>query len=513
MSGEEIYFARKASGLVRELTPLDAAVWAFGVAAVSGITFYSCRLPYNYPGADPTLSFFITSVILLPAALALALTMGTMPRSGGLYVVISRILGPEVGFLSLWSIIVGWGILLGLWGIVSGRLFGSVFIMAGHVGIGSFLQSPVGAFIWGIFWVTLFALFSMLGIKWIKWIVRITSLIPFVAVIIACILFVAYGPSGALSAFSRAWNVDVKALISKAFELGYKTPEFSWGATIASFVIPLWAWTGFEAITYAGGEIKSPKASAYGFIGGYLIVWALYTMIPACLMYAYGGLLGPYNWLFRRYPDVLKTFMPVTEPSVPFFAYSIVGGGVAGLILALAIMMLYLKGLPPVFGATSRMFFALGFDRALPPKISEVDRRGSPRLAVLLVYLLGIFGLFMTTWGVDAVLGILDYTMLGFFWFLGIATMILPFKKREIYEASPFKKEIAGIPLMTIVGFLTVVTGFFVAAFSIMEFDYTMASIMAIIYGIGFALYGWQQYKNVKEGIDVTKIYSVLPPL
>jgi amino acid transporter len=512
MSEEEVFFARKASGLVRELTPLDAAIWAFGVAAVSGITFYSCRMPYRFPGADPTLSFFISSAILLPAAVALALMMGTMPRSGGLYVAISRVIGPEVGFLSLWSIVIGWGILLGLWGIVSGRLFGSVFIMAGLVDIGSFLQTPVGAFLWGIFWLTLFALFSMLGIKWIKWVTRITSYIPLIAIIIACILFVVFAPN-ALTNFSKAWNVDANALINAAYAAGYTKPEFSWSATIASFVIPLWAWTGFEAITYAGGEIKSPKASAYGFLGGFFIVWALYTIIPACLFYAWGDLIGPYAWLFNAKPDVLKAFMTVTEPSVPFFAYSIVGGGIAGFILALAIMMLYLKGLPPVFGATSRMLFALGFDRALPPKISEVDKRGSPRLSVAIMYLIGIFGLVIADLGIDAVLGILDYTMLGFFWFLGIALMLLPYRKREIYEVSPFRAEIGGIPLMVIVGLLTVGTGFFVAAFSIMEFDYIMACIMAIIYCIGFALYAWQQHRNAKEGIDTSKIYSTLPPL
>ena len=322
--------------------------------------------------------------------------------------------------------------------------------MAGLVDIGSFLQTPMGAFIWGIFWLTLFALFSMLGIKWIKWVTRITSYIPLIAIIIACILFVVFAPN-ALTNFSKAWNVDANALINAAYAAGYTKPEFSWSATIASFVIPLWAWTEFEAITYAGGEIKSPKASAYGFLGGFFIVWALYTIIPACLFYAWGNLIGPYAWLFNAKPDVLKAFMTVTEPSVPFFAYSIVGGGIAGFILALAIMMLYLKSLPPVFGATSRMLFALGFDRALLPKISEVDKRGSPRLSVAIMYLIGIFGLVIADLGIDAVLGILDYTMLGFFWFLGIALMLLPYRKREIYEVSPFRVEIGGIPLMVIV--------------------------------------------------------------
>jgi len=70
----------------------------------------------------------------------------------------------------------------------------------------------MGAFIWGIFWLTLFALFSMLGIKWIKWVTRITSYIPLIAIIIACILFVVFAPN-ALTNFSKAWNVDANALI------------------------------------------------------------------------------------------------------------------------------------------------------------------------------------------------------------------------------------------------------------------------------------------------------------
>jgi len=513
MSEEEVFFARKASGLVRELTPWDAAVWAFGVAAVSGITFYSVRLPWRFPGADPVLSFFIVSALLFPIALTLSLLMSTMPRSGGLYVAVSRILGPEIGFLTLWTMAIGWGLLIGLWGIVSGKLFGSLFVMAGIAG-GEWLQSPFpGAFTWGLLFVLIFWLTSFLGIKYAKWITRILTYIPLAALIITSIYFLVLGPSGALNSFSTAWNVKAQALIDTAKSLGYKDPDFSWAATIASFVIPLWAWTGFEAITYAGGEVKSPKSSMlYGFNGGYLLVWFMYVLIPFTLYYAFGPLIGPYNFLYHEHPEMLAKLMKPTEPSVPFFAYAAFNGGILGLLMALFILLVYLKGIPPVFVSTSRMLFALAFDRALPPKLSEVDSRGSPRIAVTIVAIWGIVGLVLAALSVDAILGILDYTMLGFFWFMGIAAMLLPFKKKEIYETSPVRWSIGGIPLITILGLLSTVIGFFVAAFSIMEFDYSMATVMAIFYGIGFALYAWQQYKNAKEGIDTSKIYSVLPP-
>ena len=518
MSEEEVFFARKASGLVRELTPWDAAVWAFGVAAVSGITFYSVRLPWRFPGADPVLSFFIVSALLFPIAFTLSMLMSTMPRSGGLYVAVSRILGPEVGFLTLWTMVIGWGLLIGLWGIVSGKLFGSLFVMAGIPG-GEWLQTPFpGAFTWGLIFVLIFWFTSFLGIKYAKWVTRILTYIPLAALLITSAYFLILGPQNALTAFSKAWNIDVSKLIDTAISLGYKNPSFSWAATIASFVIPLWAWTGFEAITYAGGEVKSPKSSMlYGFNGGYLLVWFMYTLIPFSLYYAFGNIIGPYNFLYH-YPEIhpgenpLSSFMKPTEPSVPFFAYAAFGGGVLGTLMALLILLVYLKGIPPVFVSTSRMLFALAFDRALPPKLSEVDSRGSPRIAVTIVAIWGIIGLILAALSVDAILGILDYTMLGFFWFMGIAAMLLPFKKKEIYETSPIRWSIGGVPLITILGLLSTVIGFFVAAFSIMEFDYSMASVMAIFYGIGFALYAWQQYRNSKEGIDTSKIYSVLPP-
>lgn len=513
MSKEDVFFARKASGLVRELTPWDAAIWSFGGAAVSGITYYSIRMNWLYPGANPFLSFMLVSALLFPVALTLSLLMSTMPRSGGLYVAVSRVLGPEVGFFSLWAMIIGWGIAVGLLGFISAKLFGSLFVMAGIPG-GVWLQQTFpGAFIWGAIMIVVFSLLAMLGIKSVKWLVRILSYIPLFALLIVSAYWLVTGPSAAMAAFGAVRNVDVSKFMAAAVSLGYKPAEFSWGATIASFVIPLWAWTAFEAITYAGGEVKSPKSTMlYGFNGGFVILWFVYCFVSLAVYAAFGSIIGPYNFLYHAHPEVLATFMTPVEPSVPFFAFVSAGGAIIGLTVAVLIMMVYIKFMPPIFFGASRMIFALAFDRSLPPKFSEVDSRGSPRIAVAITAIWAFVGLIIAALSVDMILGILDFTMLGFFWLMGIAAMLLPYKKKEIYETSPIRWSVGGIPVITILGLISVVIGFFVFAFSIMEFDYSVAAVMSLFYGVGFALYGWQQRKNVKEGIDPSKIYAVLPP-
>ncbi|HXZ90823.1 MAG TPA: APC family permease, partial [Candidatus Dormibacteraeota bacterium] len=512
LAEEEVFFARKASGLVRELSPIDAAIWAFSGAAVSGMTFYTIRMDYRFPGASPFDSFMLVSLLLFPIALTLSLVMAAMPRSGGLYVAVSRTLGPEIGFFCLWGMIIGWGIAIGLLSLIGVKLLASLFVMYGITGA-IWAQSGAGNFILGLILVVLFSIFAMMGLKLMKWVVRILSYIPLAMVILVCCYWVATGSGTANAAASGVLHVDVSQFIAKATSLGYTPAAFSWSATIASFVIPLWAWTGFEAITYAGGEVKSPKSTMlYGFNVGYLIVWFVYILNAFAVYYAWSGIIGPYNFLYHLHPDVLSTYIAPIEPSVPLFAFFSAGGGIVGLLIACLIMIVYVKVMPPIFVAVSRMIFALSFDRSLPPSLSNVDSRGTPRIAIAITAVWGVVGLIIAALSLDMILGILDFTMLGFFWIMGVAALILPYKKKEIYETSPVRWSIAGIPVISILGLLTVIVGFFVFAFSIMEFDYSVAATMSIFYGIGYLAFAVQQARNAKEGIDPSKIYAVLPP-
>jgi len=102
-------FVRKASGLIR-----TAGVWD---VLFYNITFVSIGLvaalqmiygyPY-YPGGSVAWSIIITIGLVIPICLCYAFLSSAMPRSGGDYVFVSRILGAPFGVASSLNQTVWW---------------------------------------------------------------------------------------------------------------------------------------------------------------------------------------------------------------------------------------------------------------------------------------------------------------------------------------------------------------------------------------------------------------------
>src|ERR1051325_4190867 len=94
-------FARQATGLVRNVTGVQAIALnlmagmpALGVAV--GVFFGLAGFPSG--------NFFVAILLTVPLCLAFAYAFGLqgaiMPRSGGDYMIVSRVLSPSLGFLS-----------------------------------------------------------------------------------------------------------------------------------------------------------------------------------------------------------------------------------------------------------------------------------------------------------------------------------------------------------------------------------------------------------------------------
>jgi amino acid transporter len=519
---EEVVFARRASGLVRELTFQDVFLWAFAAQAASGWTFYSVRMAYSHPGSSAFLAFFITSLILLPLAIAIALLSIAMPRAGGGYVWVSRIINPTIAFWAAWIMVIGWGVAVGLLGFVVTGLFGGALIMGGVAGLGpAFISAgeALGTTLWqtvgGIAWVIFFWVVSLAGIRAVKWVERVLIYLP----LIASALSLAYlvGMAGRVpELFNSMWGSNAyQKIIDAAAKApnGWTFPSFSWSATIGALFIPFWAWTAFDAICYVSGEVKSPtKTFKYAYVPGYIFCMFLYCFAAWAVYYAYGDFIGAYVYLFNKHPDVLKGIMPAVTPSVPFLAGSLTGSPWMGMIIGVLTCLWYANSILPIFLVCSRVLFAAAFDRAIPEKFSEVNARGAPTWASHITAIWGIAGVLITAYGISAVLGVVDFTMFNFFWLYGLAALLLPYLKPEIFKRSPIQWSVGGIPVISIVGALSIAAGFVATFIGIMEFDATIMAFMSVAIAIGCIIYAWKQAKNVKEGVDISKIYSEIPP-
>src|SRR2546426_6715278 len=98
-------FVRQSSGLVREASALDAMIFNAVFSAPVGATLafgilYALGL---FTGADLVLALLITFVVNIPVCIMMSMMASAMPRTGGDYVWISRILHPAVTVFSNFS--------------------------------------------------------------------------------------------------------------------------------------------------------------------------------------------------------------------------------------------------------------------------------------------------------------------------------------------------------------------------------------------------------------------------
>jgi amino acid transporter len=519
-----VIFTRRASGLVRELSWFDVFIFVVAGPAASGVTFYSVSTAANYPGANLPLAFLIGLAVFLPMTLLVAITSASMPRSGGLYIAVSRVLGPTIGYLSAWLLFIGYGISSGVLGYIVVGLMGSGFTTAAlssGIGwladIGEAMQASHWQLTGGVLWVVLFWLVAYKGIRKVKNMMRAMFFIPLVGTIIAVMwFFFSGGPEGAAAGFDATWGVGAfEAIEQKAGELGWSDPGFSFGSTINAMIVVIWAYASITIINYAGGEIKTPKTSMIrGFSIGTAFVGLFYVLIVFSVYSAFGGFIASYDFLFENHPHLLSEIMGgIVEPSVPFYFMSLAPNVWFGLLIAMTIALWYANSILPGFLANSRLAFALSMDKSFPKALSAVNRRtGSPTNAVHLNAFFCLVGVLIMMLSVDIILSLLTITTFFIFWPFGLSAMLLPYHNREIYERSPVQWALFGIPVMTILGGFTFMVGWFFIYLSLRNFTPSVMITLILVMVAGMALYLYQQAKNRHEGVDVSKIYAKIPP-
>jgi len=119
-----------------------------------------------------------------------------------------------------------------------------------------------------------------------------------------------------------------------------------------------------------------------------------------------------------------------------------------------------------LFLSSTRVVFAAAFDRLLPERVAELDERtGTPVNAMFLMVVPAVIVSFLYAYNVGGFISVtLAATQAIAIMYFGtaIAAIILPYKKKELFEASPIAKmKIFGIPVISVAG---VIFAIFLAA-------------------------------------------------
>lgn len=523
-------FVRNATGLVRELGVWDVfLINIVMVAPVGNFIIFLLLGPAIFPGVDMTLATITamgvgTSLVVLYSLLAKA-----MPRTGGDYVFVSRILHPSLGFIASWMMMLtaAFWPAYGAWSAGAWILPGICGILGKWLGnqtlVNLAADLPTTGWLVGVGLVFIVYYFAI-GLLGLRWAVRMQAF-AFVFMIISVLIALPGLLSATSSSFTANFNsfashygTSASQLIHIATKDGYTGPgHFSWGSTIAfwPFIMLL---TGYAIVTIAmSGEVRNPgRTQMIGTVAsnlfGALTLAALFVLVLSKIDPNLLGALGFFSF-------VNGTHNPFPYPLYGHVLMGIqTGSPWITLLVGLSVLSAFTIGGGVMLQAwATRYIFAWGFDRMFPQWFAEVDERThAPRNALLLVGVMALIYMllldFIPSFNIVAT-GLLSTVL---FILVSIAGLVLPWKMPELYRGS-IKAELAGIPVLCIVAAISLVFNLVMAYSYLTNAAYGATSQVSIIFtgtllGSGIVFYIGARLIQARRGINIGLAYHEIPP-
>jgi len=545
MSEEAVpLFVRRASGLVREIGPFGLMAITMSYAIGAGINLLSVKNGYLYPGSNVALAFGLAGIPVILVGVAYALLAIAMPRSGGAYIFISRVISPTWGFVASWVSWFGGWMLLGIiayydaffWGMMWWNI-GEAFHNAGMVAAGEWMMLPINSVWIGVILLILAFIVGSLRIGWVVRIVEALWIIPIIGSLMMIGTYAMYWGLASTSPaqFKAIWDSvmgtgSYDEVMHIALSNGFdptKWTSFSWDATwsVAAYAA-IWAY-GSPATppTAVAGEVKMPtKTQVFGTVGGIIFIVAYYIAISGLMFGAADPFIRAYAFNFYKGLTKQYTITPSVTPSIPLFAGILTRNfGLASFYAASVAIWLW-NDMPPFTLYMSRFIFAWAFDRSFPEFFSRVHPTlRSPINANILNFILSLIALFLCWgWWIYGIFTLLDnVACLAWIFpdmFVGLAAAALPIMRPEVYKESPSSSwKIGGAPLEMIFGILS----FFGMGLFVFLVTGTIAPggrptpdimLFVSVMAIGLLISEIMQYINIQRGVPVSEIFRAIPP-
>jgi basic amino acid/polyamine antiporter, APA family len=531
-------FVRKASGLVREMSPFSA--FAYNVLAI-GILFPFLYLqgPAVFPAANIALGVLICGIVLVPMWYTYSWLSASMPRSGGDYVFQTRILSGWIGFGStlmgafmamLYAAFAGWMFaavgaapMFAVWGYAANNM--------GLLNIANWLASTTGVIVVSlvILFTSTFTMVRGMGafvrVQWILFWGLIVSLVIMIFVLLTTSQATFVANFNAFYAWAAGINVPGgfhQQLINdvKASGIDLNAP-IDWIQTLGVAAIAanslVWAVLAVQQL----GEIKGANAvkNTNFFIVGSGVFSTVLMAILAALIFKAGGTE------FIRAASIASFSGQINAPVQPWLGFMVSIANKNPLIVFLICFGFICNAyqvMHNVMIQAGRIVFAAAVDRLFPDWLSKVNPRfHSPvNMHVVLAVMIGIWIIAYNLTPVGAISLSAAAAFMIYFALTCLAGALFPYLKsvRGIYKASPVANlKLAGIPMITIMGSIgSIISIVFLVLFLVFPSlgVFNPVSLIAIAGSLVlFVVYYFIRRAYLKNiGIDVELAFHQLPP-
>jgi amino acid transporter len=529
-AAERAVFVRKATGLVRGWSTRDAFIYAaFSINLVTLGLYIFGYAPF-IPEGSLLWAVLLAGFYLVVQGITYASLIAAMPRAGGDYVWISRVLGGGVGFVLA---ITGWWFILWLWvpiyaNILNYEVFGPLSAIIGWEWGYTFWTEDDGIFVSSVITALLASLFIGMGMRRYARLQKICFYGGVVGLAVVMLLLLVNSKESFIENFNeqslKFYGVEnaYQATLEAGTD-GYAPSglgSFALGATL--LLIPMMAffnlWSTWGATLY--GEVRGAsdfRQNIYAMAGALLA-----TSLAAVALFLLFSKTFGWDW----YNAANNAFWAGTIPTGvwPYpgmLAASFLGSPVLQFILVAVLSLWFFGWVGTVFLSSTRVIFAAAFDRALPESVAKVDRNGVPYVALLLMLIPGIGLGALYAYSADFQTYTLAATVVIAITFLGsaIAALVLPWRRKEIYDASPIARyKVLGIPLITFTASLFILfLGFCLYKwFTDPDGVYAVNDsgsliFMGCLYLLALAIFVGSRIVRKRQGTDLSMAYGEIP--
>ena len=295
-------FLRRSSGLVREFGGKDVFVFntiGYALGLVLGI------IPLLMAGAVPEANVLLTvalgTVLTVANALTYAYLSAAMPRSGGEYVYLGRVVHPAAGFTANWGF--QWSQLLGLglyasftvnFGIAVAFLtLGNVLDSAGLVTAGENVSGDWWTFGLGTAMIVSVLVVLSMGPRVVRRVLNVLFIPAILGSFVTLFVLLTTTRAEFVSRFNtfmadRADGQTYDSILQAAGQAGFVEKASTVGALLLAVPIGYYIYIGFTYSTYIGGEVKEPARTqprmiaatlAFAAVMYLLCLWRFYEIV------------------------------------------------------------------------------------------------------------------------------------------------------------------------------------------------------------------------------------------
>ena len=521
-------FLRQVSGLVKAAGLWDVFIYNVGLISVGIGVAYTHRFgTAYYPNSSVAWATLLAAALMALVVLGFWTWTTVIPRSGGIYVFLTRAQHPAFGFAMSFVECVSWLFYVA----VAATLIVTVGLIPMAAVLGG-LDSPAVKWLastWGKLLVASVVIWlaAALLVSGTRRYLRIQRVLFIVAVAGTVALLVALGGDGAT--FRRNFNGAFAAfgpdpfneVLARARAGGWSPgtgPTFA--GSVALLVWPFLPLIGSAFSIGIGGEVRnSSRNQILGMMGSLAFCAAAFVLVALTSSRSVGiGFQGALAYNYDNPSAGGVRFSTPFEPYLSYLACLATDSRVLRLIIPLGFICWVWFWIPGVLAYTERAFLAWALDRAAPEGLAKLHpTRSTPYVAVVagaMVAQVFLILILSTDFFATLVFILAAATAWCVTLFLGV---FFPLTARGLFASSPLAQtKLLGVPVMSVLcaaGAAALGVVVYLLWNDPVAAGHSAKSLIAVgvTFGAGFVFYLVMRTYRSRHGIDISRAYREIP--